>query len=133
MRGHLTLERMTCNATALNKAGVFVRAITNEAVVPLSTSQSGPGFSWPLANYSARIDKVPKFEEMCDTPAGYPKYLDFFWKYNTSAQYNYQERPIPYQLTTTNVWEKSWSACMYGIGLGYYDGRRLTLSVAIPR
>jgi acid phosphatase len=103
MGGHLTLERMTCNATALSQAGVFVRAIINEAVVPLSTCQSGPGFSCPLANYSAIIDKVPKFEETCDTPAGYPKYLDFFWKYNTSTQYNYQNGPIGYQLTTTNV------------------------------
>lgn len=33
-----------------------------------------------LANYSATIGKVPTFEEMCDTSAGYPEYSDFFWK-----------------------------------------------------
>jgi acid phosphatase len=79
MGSHLTLERMTCNATALSKAGVFVCAIINEALIPWSTCQSGPGFLRPLANYSTMIRRVPTLEETCDTPAGYPKYLDFFF------------------------------------------------------
>ncbi|PCG92507.1 Hypothetical protein PENO1_088420 [Penicillium occitanis (nom. inval.)] len=79
MGSHLTLERMTCNATALSKAGVFVCAIINEALFPWSTCQSGPGFLRPLANYSTMIRRVPTLEETCDTPAGYPKYLDFFF------------------------------------------------------
>lgn len=103
MGGHLTLERMTCNATTSNKAGVYVRAILNEAVVPYSSCQSGPGYSCPLAKFSAIVDKAPNFGEKCGNPAGYPQYLDFFWNYNTTTEYNYQTGPIGYQLTYTDV------------------------------
>lgn len=103
MGGHLTLERITCNATAVSKAGVFVRAVVNEAVVPWTSCQSGPGYSCPLAQYSTMIDKTPKFNEKCGTNASYPQYLDFFWNYNTTTEYNYQKGPIGYQLTDTDV------------------------------
>jgi acid phosphatase len=103
MGGHLTLERMTCNATAATKAGVFVRAVMNEAVVPWNNCQSGPGYSCPLAKYSAMINKVANFDEKCDVDASYPQYLDFFWNYNTTTKLNYQNGDISYQLTDTDV------------------------------
>ncbi|CAK7214430.1 acid phosphatase pho5 [Sporothrix bragantina] len=103
MGGHLTFERLTCNATAASPAGVYVRVVLNEAVVPLNLCQSGPGYSCPLANYSAIIDNIPKFDETCNTTASSPQYLDFFWNYNTSTQYNYQNGPIGYQFTDTTV------------------------------
>ncbi|KAJ5623231.1 hypothetical protein N7490_011836 [Penicillium lividum] len=99
MGGHLTLERMTCKATTVSKAGVYVRAILNEAVVPYSSCQSGPGYSCPLANFSMIVDKAPKFDATCDTPSSYPQYLDFFWNYNTTTDYNYQSGPIGYAVT----------------------------------
>ncbi|KAJ5538431.1 hypothetical protein N7494_007910 [Penicillium frequentans] len=103
MGGHLTLERMTCNATTVSKAGVYVRAILNEAVVPYSKCQSGPGYSCPLAKFSAIVDKAPKYDEKCETPSSYPQYLSFFWNYNTTNEYNYQSGDIAYQLTDTDV------------------------------
>lgn len=103
MGGLITLERMTCNATAISDEGVFVRAVLNEAVVPFNSCQNGPGYSCPLANYSAIIDTLPSFDETCNIPASYPQSLDFFWNYNTSTQYNYQKGPIGYQLTDTDV------------------------------
>ncbi|CAK7200124.1 acid phosphatase pho5 [Sporothrix eucalyptigena] len=103
MGGHLTLERMTCNATVKSAAGVYVRAVINEAVVPFNTCQNGPGYSCPLANYSAIVDTAPRFDEKCNTSSTYPQYLEFFWNYNTSTQYNFQDGPIGYQLTDTSV------------------------------
>jgi acid phosphatase len=34
MGGYVTLERLTCNATAMNSAGIYIRAVINEAAVP---------------------------------------------------------------------------------------------------
>ncbi|CAK7222181.1 acid phosphatase pho5 [Sporothrix bragantina] len=103
MGGHLTIERMTCNATAKSVEGVYVRAVINEAVVPFNTCQGGPGFSCPLANYSAIVDAAPRFNERCNTSSTYPQYLDFFWNYNTTTQYNYLAGPIGYQQTYTDA------------------------------
>ncbi|KAJ5892994.1 hypothetical protein N7504_009685 [Penicillium tannophilum] len=103
MGGHLTLERMTCNATVASKAGVYVRAVINEAVVPWTSCQSGPGYSCPLAKFSAIVDKAPKFDETCETNSSYPQYLDFFWNYNTTTNLNYQSGDISSQLTDTDV------------------------------
>ncbi|KAJ5930287.1 hypothetical protein N7466_005780 [Penicillium verhagenii] len=103
MGGHLTLERMTCNATTTTKAGTYVRAILNEAVVPYSSCQSGPGYSCPLASFSAIVDKAPTYKAKCDNPSTYPQHLKFFWDYNTTTEYNYQTGPIGYQLTDTDV------------------------------
>ncbi len=103
MAGHLVLERLACNATALSHAGTFIRAILNEAVVPFPTCQSGPGYSCPLSNYTALFTaSLPDFIATCGIPASYPQYLDFFWNWNATNKYNYQNGSIPYQqgLTT---------------------------------
>ncbi|KAJ6114685.1 hypothetical protein N7486_000463 [Penicillium sp. IBT 16267x] len=63
----------------------------------------GPGYSCPLAKFSAIVDKAPKYDEKCETPASYPQYLDFFWNYNTTNEYNYQSGTIGYQLTDSDV------------------------------
>lgn len=102
MGGHLVLERLTCNATALSSAGTYVRAVVNEAVVPWPTCNNGPGFSCPLSNFSAIVGKAPNFVETCGVAkAKLPEYLDFWWNYNTTTHLNYQNGAIPYRQTTT--------------------------------
>ncbi|KIX94197.1 uncharacterized protein Z520_10224 [Fonsecaea multimorphosa CBS 102226] len=105
MGGHLVLERLSCNATsAPTAAGVYVRALINEAVVPWPTCQSGPGYSCPLANYSAMISRAPNFVQMCNVSAlGFPEYLDFWWNFNTTTELNFQNGSIPWAQTYTHV------------------------------
>ncbi|KAL6249948.1 acid phosphatase pho5 [Rhinocladiella similis] len=98
MGGHLVLERLSCNATAVSKSGTFVRAVLNEAVVPWPKCQSGPGYSCPLEDFAKIVDQIPSFVDTCGVAkAGYPEYLDFWWKYNTTTDLNYQKGPIGYQ------------------------------------
>jgi acid phosphatase len=97
MGGHFVLERLSCNATALSDAGTYVRIVMNEAVVPIQSCQSGPGFSCPLAGYSSIVSKIPNFVQTCKVNASLPQYLDLWWKYNTSNQFNYLNGTIPYQ------------------------------------
>lgn len=98
MSAHLVLERLACNATAISPKGTYVRAVLNEAVVPFPTCQNGPGFSCPLSNYTKLFDaSLPNFIQTCDIPSSYPQYLDFFWKWNSTNQLDYQNGSIPYQ------------------------------------
>lgn len=102
MGGHITLERLTCNATATSRAGIYVRAVINEAVVPWNTCQNGPGFSCPLSNLSAIVAKAPNFVQTCGVKqARYPEYLDFWWRYNRTTTLNYQNGTIAYQAAYT--------------------------------
>lgn len=104
MGGHLVLERLTCNATTYGAAGTFVRAMLNEAVVPWPKCQNGPGFSCPLANFTAIVDAIPSFVDTCGVAkAGYPTHLDFWWNFNTTTELNYQQGPIPYQQKYTFI------------------------------
>ncbi|KAF9883673.1 acid phosphatase pho5 [Aspergillus nanangensis] len=102
MGGHLVLERLTCSATAISQPGHFVRAVINEAVVPWSSCQSGPGYSCPLSEYAALVKRIPHFDNVCKTPAAYPQHLSFFWDYNTTTAHNYQRGPIASQLAATD-------------------------------
>ncbi|KAJ5613842.1 3-phytase B [Penicillium herquei] len=99
MGGHLTLERMKCNATAATEEGVYVRAVLNEAVVPFNDCQEGPGFSCSLGNYTKMLNKkLPDFAAECKINSTVPQYLDFWWNYNTSSAYDHQGTAyIPYQ------------------------------------
>ena len=104
MGGHFVLERLTCNATALSSAGVFVRAKLNEAVVPWPNCQSGPGYSCPLSNYSMIVGAIPNFVEKCGVAElGYPQYLDFWWNYNKTTALDFQNGTISYQEKYTLV------------------------------
>ena len=102
MGGHLVLERLSCNATAMSSAGIFVRAVINEAVVPWTKCQSGPGFSCPLDSFASIVEKVPNFVKACGVAkAGFPQFLNFWWNYNTSTALNYQQGQIGCQQTYT--------------------------------
>ena len=103
MGGHVTLERLTCNATAVTPADTYVRAIVNEAVVPFPTCKDGPGYSCSLSNYTSYVNSLPGFVSTCGIPNNVSQSLDFFWDYNTSTQYNYQVGPISYQLGATST------------------------------
>ncbi|ANB12506.1 acid phosphatase PHO12 [Sugiyamaella lignohabitans] len=107
MGGHLLLERMTCNATKQYDAGVYVRTIVNEAVLPHEDCQDGPGFSCSLQNYTAKLQStLPEYATACDVPAEYPQTLSFFWDYNTTTTFNYLKGDIPSQLAGTTWDEK---------------------------
>ncbi|KAK1767542.1 histidine phosphatase superfamily [Phialemonium atrogriseum] len=99
MGGHLTLERMACNETAVTKRDTYVRIVLNEAVVPFTGCQDGPGFSCSLANYTSLVTKMlPDYTSTCGVDASYPQYLSFFWDYNTTTTNNFETRTyIPYQ------------------------------------
>lgn len=104
MQGHLTIERLSCNATAISDAGTYVRIVLNEAVVPFNACQSGPGYTCPLANYTAILRKsLPDYVKTCRVPASDPQYLKFWWEYDTSTRYNYQNGSIKCQEGTTTV------------------------------
>lgn len=103
MGGHLVFERMTCNQTANNEKGVYVRAVVNEAVIPFEECSSGPEFSCSLSNYTTYLNsKLKDFNAVCKTPSSYPQELTFFWNYNDTNQYDYQNGPVSYQLGLTN-------------------------------
>ena len=97
MGGHLTIERLACNATAVSDAGTYVRLVLNEAVVPFAGCQDGPGFSCALSNYTKLVsDALPDFISTCGFNESYPQYLDFWWNYNTTRAYDYDaQHPIP--------------------------------------
>jgi acid phosphatase len=102
--GHFTIERLTCNATATSPAGVYVRLIVNEAVIPFTANQSGPGYSCPLDVYTSTVLKtLPDYVETCHVPAAYPQYLDFWWNFNTTTTLNYQNGSISCADSTTTV------------------------------
>lgn len=99
--GHIILERLSCNATAISPKGVYVRAVLNEAVVPFDTCQSGPGYSCPLSNYTSLVEALPPFDSTCGINATVPQYLSFFWDYNLTNTYDYQQGYISWRESDT--------------------------------
>ena len=99
MGGHLTLERMQCNATARSEKGTFVRVVLNEAVIPYQDCQDGPGYSCSLDTYTKMVKHdLPNFIKECKVNSTVPQHLSFFWDYNTTTDLNNQEaKYIPYQ------------------------------------
>ncbi|RFU71985.1 3-phytase b [Trichoderma arundinaceum] len=98
MGGHLTMERMACNATQVTAADTYVRLVLNEAVVPFSRCQNGPGFSCSLSNYTSIVSRsLLDFASTCGYNESYPQQLNFFWDYNTTKINNEQNGYIPYQ------------------------------------
>ncbi|PYH88246.1 acid phosphatase aph, 3-phytase phyB [Aspergillus ellipticus CBS 707.79] len=96
--GHFVIERLSCSATPLSKAGSYVRLVLNEAVVPFNDCTEGPGYSCSLANYTSILNKnLPDYTTTCDVPASYPQYLNFWWNYNTTTTLNYPSGPIKCQ------------------------------------
>lgn len=99
MGGHLTLERLSCNATEITKEDTYVRIVLNEAVVPFTGCQDGPGYSCSLGNYTSSLTKMlPDYATTCGLNETVPQYLSFFWDYNTTKDLNFQtDTYIPYQ------------------------------------
>ncbi|BDD62639.1 acid phosphatase pho5 [Monascus purpureus] len=94
--GHLTIERLNCTSTAASPAGVYVRLVQNEAVIPVEACQSGPGYSCSLADFTEIMSKqLPDFVSTCSIRSSYPQYLDFWWNYNTTTDLNYPKGPVP--------------------------------------
>lgn len=91
MGGHLTVERMTCNATAISPNDTYVRFILNEAVVPFSNCSDGPGYSCSLANLTEKLTAaLPSFPMTCGLNASLPQDLTFYWDYNTTTTWDHQ-------------------------------------------
>lgn len=99
---HFTIERLTCSGTPVAPAGVYVRLVVNEAVIPFKASQSGPGYSCPLDVFTNTLRHgMPSYIEACGVPEAYPQYLDFWWNHNFTNSLNYQDGPIPCAQGTT--------------------------------
>ena len=98
MGGHLTIERLSCNATIVSPEGIYVRMILNEAVVPFNSCQDGPGFTCSLTNYTEIVKKLPDFASSCNLNSTVPQHLSFWWDYNTTTESTMQTAPyIPFQ------------------------------------
>lgn len=99
MGGHLTIERLACNATAITSSDIYVRLILNEAVVPFTNCTDGPGYSCSLGNYTQRLGQMlPNFPATCGLNASLPQELTFYWDYNTTTTWDHQtQKVIPYQ------------------------------------
>ncbi|PYH47385.1 histidine phosphatase family protein [Aspergillus saccharolyticus JOP 1030-1] len=90
MGGRLTIERLNCSAgSALGAAGIYVRLVLNEAVVPLRSCQDGPGYSCSLQRYAEFVQGLPVFADECAVPPDEPQHLDFWWNYTTSSKENW--------------------------------------------
>ncbi|KAI9930952.1 acid phosphatase pho5 [Aspergillus wentii] len=96
MGGHLTIERLTCDATPISSAGTYVRLVLNEAVVPFHFCQSGPGYSCPLDEYTSILsESLPNYVDKCGIPESDPQYLDFWWNYSDSNKDNFLNKTQP--------------------------------------
>ncbi|CAI7678580.1 acid phosphatase aph 3-phytase phyB [Penicillium manginii] len=96
--GRFTIERLSCNATSLSKAGSFVRLVLNEAVLPFNKCTSGPGYSCSLGDYTSIVSRnLVDYKSTCKVPSSYPQSLDFWWNYNTTTKLNYRTTPVACQ------------------------------------
>lgn len=84
-------QACTEDQSASDVSNIFVRVVLNEAVIPLNNCSSGPGYSCPLAEFNdwvdRRLSQIPEYSSFCNIPKGSPKYLDFFWNYNTTTSF----------------------------------------------
>ena len=103
MAGHLTIERLNCSSTPISDAGIYVRLLLNEAVVPVDTCQSGPGYSCGLSNFTKIISKdLPGFVETCHVKSEYPQYQDFWWNFNSTTDLNFAKKAAHCAESTTD-------------------------------
>lgn len=126
MGSRLVLERLVCttnqdddtNSSAFDGSQIspnvtnanggksyYIRAISNDAVVPLNECQSGPGYSCPLQEYSDFVDRRlagREFSKVCNLTEDAPRHLDFFWNYNTTTGLNRINETISYQAYLLN-------------------------------
>lgn len=66
----------------------YVRIIVNDAVVPIETCSSGPGFSCEFSAYEEYINKrigLLNYAKQCNLNASVPQEVTFYWDYNTTT------------------------------------------------
>lgn len=82
MGARLYIERLNCNGER------YVRFILNDAVIPIRSCQSGPGFTCKLSDYQGYLDwQIGNITFNKDCDAHGPGELTFYWDY-TSHSYN---------------------------------------------
>lgn len=77
MGSRLLFERLQCNSNQ-----TYVRIIHNDAVLPITSISSGPGFSSSLDDFEEYIQKRlngETYSEACGNPSGMAEELTFFW------------------------------------------------------
>lgn len=82
MGARLYVERLKCGDAR------FVRFVLNDAVIPISACQNGPGFSCPLDDFVNYVDDQLKdvdYGKDCDVEG--PRELSFYWDY-TKVKYD---------------------------------------------
>lgn len=75
----LITEKYTCGDQS------YVRFLVNDAVYPIKTCQSGPGFSCPLDEFESYINSRTAgkdYQSQCQTE--YPSEVSFLWDYKTA-------------------------------------------------
>ena len=68
----------------------YVRYVLNDAVAPINSCASGPGFSCPLDKFEDFLEKrLAKYDylEQCEVPSNVSQSLTFYWDYKTT-EYN---------------------------------------------
>lgn len=71
-------EKYNCGGTS------YVRYVVNDAVIPIKSCQSGPGFSCELSEFESYIENRLNglnYEEQCGNSASVPSTLTFLWDY----------------------------------------------------
>ncbi|GMM51568.1 hypothetical protein DASB73_025310 [Starmerella bacillaris] len=87
--GEIEYANSTNHTTGIEN--IYVRVVLNEAVVPLKGCADGPGYSCSLSDFNdyvnARLANIPAYNDICNI-TGAPTYLDFFWNYNTTTEFD---------------------------------------------
>ncbi|KAK9334953.1 hypothetical protein LIPSTDRAFT_104502 [Lipomyces starkeyi NRRL Y-11557] len=52
---HIVFERLNCKRTAVNSAGINVRTLLNEAVLPLVNCQNGPDYDTTAVSSNGHV------------------------------------------------------------------------------
>lgn len=69
------------------KGESYVRYIINDAVVPISSCATGPGFSCPIADFEEHLsERIAKADirTTCQVPSNQSTTADFYWNYKTT-------------------------------------------------
>lgn len=85
MGGLFVTEKYSCGNET------YVRFVINDAVIPIESCNSGPGYSCKLSDFESYVDErighldIPKD---CGTPESSPKELTFYWDYESGKYDN---------------------------------------------
>ncbi|KAK9473651.1 histidine phosphatase superfamily [Dipodascopsis tothii] len=78
MGGRIVIERLNCSGHA------YARIVVNEAVIPITSCQSGPGYSCPVTDFKTFVNKrAPKtYGIECGLDDDVPWHMWFYWNWN---------------------------------------------------